>query len=172
MIPTLTTERLVLRAPKLSDFDRYAEFRASERARFVGGPNNRAQAWQQFAALAGQWMVRGYGRWIVAHGATDAPLGVVGLHHPEDWPGAELAWSLFAAGEGQGFAEEAAIAAREFAYGSLHWPGVFSLVDPANARSLSLATRLGCQPDGVFQHPVFGDMHIWRHPTARELRTT
>lgn len=37
-IPTLTTERLVLRAPVLDDFADYAKFLGSPRSRYMGGP--------------------------------------------------------------------------------------------------------------------------------------
>ena len=173
-IPTLTTERLTLRAPRLSDFDAYAEFRASARARFVGGPDDRIKAWGQFIGLAGQWMIRGFGRWIVADRATDAPLGVVGLLYPVGWPEPEIAWSMFAAGEGRGLAHEAALAARRHAYDTAGWSTAISLIDPTNARSVALARRLGCQPDGEYRHAVFGAMQIWRHPapaTPQESRT-
>lgn len=164
MIPVLHTDRLTLRGPDLSDFEAFAEFRASDRASFVGGPNTRAEAWMMFCATAGQWSVRGYGRWIVADRQTDAPLGVVGLHHPDDWPQLELAWSMFAVGEGQGFALEAARAARAYGYKKLGVTELVSFVDPINARSAALAKRLDAEPDGVFQHERFGAMHIWRHP--------
>ena len=168
MIPVLTTERLTLRAPRLDDFEAFAAFRASERARFVGGPDDRAAAWQQFAAVAGQWALRGYGRWLVADRGTDAPLGVVGLHHPDDWPEAEIAWSVSARGEGRGIAHEAARAARDHAYGTLGWTTAMSFVDPANLRSEALARRLGCTPDGVHDHPRFGPLRVWRHPAPAE----
>lgn len=163
-IPTLTTERLTLRAPRLSDFDAYAAFRASERAHFVGGPDNQIKAWGQFIGLPGQWAIRGYGRWIVADRATDAPLGVVGLLYPMGWPEPEIAWSMFAEGEGRGLAEEAALAARHYAYTTAGWTTAISLIDPANTRSVALAERLGCHPDGTYQHEIFGAMQIWRHP--------
>ncbi|MBF9028916.1 GNAT family N-acetyltransferase [Rhodobacterales bacterium HKCCE3408] len=169
MIPTLTTERLTLRAPAMSDFDAYADFRASERASFVGGPNTRMESWQQFCAIAGQWVVRGYGRWIAADRETDEPLGVVGLHHPLEWPEPEIGWSMFAAGEGRGLAYEAALGARDYAYRTLGWTTVVSLIDPQNERSMALGARMGCRADGVFQHPVFGPLHIWRHPSPSEL---
>ena len=38
MIPTLTTDRLTLRAPTEADFPVMAEFYASDRSQFVGGP--------------------------------------------------------------------------------------------------------------------------------------
>ena len=169
MIPTLTTERLVMRAPELRDFEVYAEFRASDRAKFVGGPNPRPQAWQQLCAVVGQWALRGYGRWIVADKGNDTPYGLVGLHHPEEWPEPEIAWSLFASGEGKGIAFEAASAARDYAYQTLGWTTAMSLIDPQNTRSMALGRRMGCRPDGVFEHALFGNMQIWRHPDPSEI---
>jgi ribosomal-protein-alanine N-acetyltransferase len=168
-IPTLTTERLTLRAPRLSDFDAYAEFRASERARFVGGPNTEIQAWGQFIGIAGQWLIRGYGRWIVADRDTDAPLGVVGLLYPAGWPEPEIAWSMFATAEGRGLAQEAALAARRYAYETAGWTTAISLIDPTNARSVALGQRLGCHPEADFQHDIFGAMQIWRHPAPSKV---
>lgn len=85
-IPTLHTTRLVLRAPRMSDFEAYAAFRGSPRAVFLGGPYDRATAFEQLSSIIGGWHLRGYGRWMVADADTDAPLGIVGLFFPEDWP--------------------------------------------------------------------------------------
>ena len=164
MIPTLHTERLILRAPRAEDFDAYAAFRASDRAKSVGGPYSRAQAFEQLCSIVGHWHLRGYGRWMVADRETDAPLGIVGLYYPEDWPEPELAWSLFEAAEGRGIAFEAAQAARDYAYDIMGWSTAISLIDPANSRSVALARRMGCTDGETFTHPTFGVMHIWRHP--------
>lgn len=164
MIPVLTTERLTLRAPRLSDWDAYAAFRMSDRTIPIGGPDTRARAWHHFTSVSGQWHLRGYGRWIVADRATDAPLGLVGLFHPIEWPEPELAWSVFAEGEGRGFAFEAARAARTHAYDTLGWTTLISLIDPANTRSVALGHRMGAVPDGVFHHETHGAMDVWRHP--------
>ena len=167
-IPTLTTQRLTLRAPRLSDFDAYAEFRTSARASFVGGPNTQIQAWGQFIGLPGQWAIRGYGRWIVADRESDAPLGVVGLLYPIGWPEPEIAWSMFQTGEGRGLAQEAALAARDYAYTTARWTTAISLIHPTNTRSVALAERLGCQPEADYQHEIFGAMQIWRHPAPTQ----
>ena len=164
MIPTVTTERLVLRAPDPSDFTAYAAFRGSDRAKTVGGPFTEAQAFNQYCAIIGHWTMRGYGRWIVADKTTDEPLGVVGIFYPVDWPEPEVAWSMFAAGEGKGYAYEAAKASRAWAYETLGLERLISLVDPENARSVALAKRLGCVEGGTYIHETHGTLFYWIHP--------
>jgi len=135
-IPTLQTERLTLRAPRFDDFEAYAAFRGSDRAKMLGGPFNRDEAFNQLGEIAGHWLLRGFGRWIVADRADDTPLGIVGLYYPVGWPEPEIAWSVFEAGEGRGIAFEAALAARDYAY----------------------------TQESVFAHETLGPMHVWRHP--------
>ncbi|MCB1351040.1 MAG: N-acetyltransferase, partial [Maritimibacter sp.] len=60
-IPTLTTERLTLRAPKIADFEHWAAFFASERSAHERGPLPRRQAWSTWAADVANWTLRGYG---------------------------------------------------------------------------------------------------------------
>lgn len=170
MIPTLTTKRLTLRAPRWDDFEAYAAFRGSDRARMVGGPYSRAKAFDQLCSILGHWHLRGFGRWMVADTITDAPLGIVGLYYPEDWPEPELAWSLFGTAEGRGIAHEAAVAARAYAYETLGWQTVISLVAATNIRSVALARRLGCREDSVFTHPTLGALPVWRHPAPEVAR--
>ncbi len=169
MIPTLTTERLTLRAPELRDFEAFAAYRASDRARYVGGPNTRDEAWNQICAIAGQWQMRGYGRWILADKTTDEAMGVAGIYHPEDWPGPEIGWTVFEAAEGKGYAFEAAKASRTYAYETLGWDTIFSCVAPENERSLKLAKRLGCTFERSFEHEALGTLNIWRHPSREAL---
>ena len=45
--PTLETGRLLLRVPRIEDFDRYAEMLGDEQAaRYIGGRLPRAAAWR------------------------------------------------------------------------------------------------------------------------------
>lgn len=162
-IPTLRTERLILRAPRGADAAAHAAFYATERAIFVGGPLEAEIAWRALAAEAGHWLLRGYGRWIVEDAASGETLGLVGPWFPEGWPEPEIGWTLFA-GEGAGVAFEAAEAARAHVYGTLGWTTAISLIDPLNARSLALAGRLGATFDGLFDHVRFGRMAVYRHP--------
>ena len=161
--PVLTTERLTLRAPQTADFDAFAAYVASDRARFTGGPLTREMAWRSFCGITGHWVHRGYGPFVVQ--ADGEAIGSVGPWFPEGWPEPEIAWMMWSpAAEGRGLAQEAALAARAFAYGPLGWTTAISMIDPDNHRSQALARRLGCTPDGTFRHERFGLCHIWRHP--------
>jgi len=163
-VPVLETARLILRAPQTADFEVFASYIASDRSRFTGGPITRELAWRAFCHITGHWVHRGYGPFVVA-GADGQALGTVGPFFPEGWPEPEIAWTIWTpTAEGKGYAHEAATAARRFAYQVLGWPTAISMIDPANDRSVTLARRMGCRPDGTFNHERFGLCHIWRHP--------
>lgn len=166
-IPTLETERLVLRAPQLSDFDTYAQIVASPRARYLT-VMSREDAWYDFAQMVAIWSLRGHGLWSVTT-KTDGKLqGFVVLgFEPED-PEPELGFIFTEEGEGQGYAYESANAARSFAFEQLGWDTLASFVVKGNKRSQRLAERLGAtvereitEDDGVtlvYRHmPSDGD---------------
>lgn len=167
MIPTLTTKRLVLRAPRLDDLGAYAAFCASPRSALLGGPFPRDKSFTRLSAVIGHWTLRGFGRFMVADQATDAPLGVVGPFFPEGWPEPEIAWSVFDQAEGRGIAHEAAQACLTYAYDTLGWATAVSLIAPDNARSAALARRLGATQDGTFATASYGVLDVWRHAPPR-----
>ena len=167
--PTLDTERLILRPPQLSDFDALAAFYASSRSQFVGGPQSAELAWRSLALEAGHWILRGFGRWTVVERATGAPVGTVGLWHPEGFPEQEIGWDLFDGATGKGYATEAARAARDHAYSVLGWTTAISLVANGNDASRKVAERLGARHDGNFTHERYGAMQVWRHPGPEAL---
>jgi RimJ/RimL family protein N-acetyltransferase len=162
--PVLHTERLTLRAPSARDLDAYADFLQSDRSRLVGGPLDRIDAWRSLAALVGHWTLRGYGRWALEPRDGGECLGFVGLHYPESWPEPEIGWTLFARGEGKGYAHEAALAARAFAYDVVGWTTAMSLIHADNSRSQALAARLGAVYEADFVHEKYGPLGVWRHP--------
>lgn len=164
VIPTLTTDRLILRAPDARDFAPFAEFYASDRAAFVGGPLSAEQSWRMLAMEIGHWTLRGFGRWTLETKDTGDIVGLVGLFDPEGWPEPEIGWDLYTGFEGRGYATEAGRAARAYAYDILGWPTAISLVKSGNDGSAAVAARLGARPDGHFTHERHGAMAIWRHP--------
>jgi RimJ/RimL family protein N-acetyltransferase len=165
MIPVLTTARLTLRAPQAGDFEAIADFLGSERARYVGGQRSRREAWRTLAMHLGHWTLRGYGMWGVEETATGAYVGEVGLHNPEGCIAAEIGWWVVVpAQEGKGFAYEAAVAARRYAYGVAGWREAFSVIDPENVRSIRLAERLGATLDREVGADAGGPALVYRHP--------
>ncbi|MES2305797.1 MAG: GNAT family N-acetyltransferase [Gemmatimonadota bacterium] len=142
----LFTDRLILRPFRAEDIDAYAAMCADpEVMRFLGaqGPVGRDEAWRQMAMLTGHWQLRGYGMWALEERTSGAFVGRAGLHFPEGWPEPEIGWALAREFWGHGYAHEAAVAALDHAFGDLAWPRACSLIDPGNARSISLAERLG-----------------------------
>ena len=96
---------------------------------------------------------------------------MVGLHYPEGWIAPEIGWWIVVpAQEGKGFAFEAALAARRYAYLVAGWPEAFSVIDPENARSIRLAERLGAtaRPPGR-RRDAGGPALVYRHPAPEAL---
>jgi RimJ/RimL family protein N-acetyltransferase len=167
--PTLHTDRLTLRAPGLQDFPAYAAFLQSPRSHIVGGPMDAADAWRSLAAVIGHWTLRGFGRWAVTPRDGGPCIGIVGLHYPESWPEPELGWWLFDGAEGMGYAHEAALAARAYAFHTLGLRTLISLIKASNTRSIALAHRLGAVFEGDFPHPKYGALGVYRHPAPQVL---
>jgi RimJ/RimL family protein N-acetyltransferase len=169
-IPTLETERLVLRAPEEADVAPMAAFYASDAARFVGGPLQHFQTWRYLAEVIGHWQLRGFGRWIVSRKGEPDAIGLVGLHFPPDWPEPEVGWMIWN-GLGQGFAGEAGRAARRYAYDRLGLKTLISSIEPGNAASVRVAEGMGAVREAEgFTHPTIGPLQVYRHPTPEQLR--
>ncbi|MEM1272841.1 MAG: GNAT family N-acetyltransferase [Pseudomonadota bacterium] len=141
-IPTLTTERLILRAPQKADFEAYCAFMTSDRSH-IPDPNVRT-VWHLFATEFFGWCLNGIGHWIIALKNGPA-IGVTGLSHPAYYPEPEMGWALYDGFEGQGYATEAARAARGWASGKI--TSLVSYIAPGNARSVAVARRLGAWED-------------------------
>jgi len=163
-IPVIETERLRLRGWEERDFPAYAAFRADpDHQAFFGGTMTNLEAWDRFCAHLGVWVLRGYGFFAVADKASDEALGLTGLWFPPEIDEPELSWSLFPGQTGYGYATEAAIEARRWAYETLGLPPLMSLIFPDNLPSKAVAERLGA----VFEKETMLDgepRHLYRHP--------
>ena len=166
-VPVIETDRLVLRAPRFEDLDPLCGFFADERSKYVGGPSERGEVWRMLLRSAGQWQLRGYGLWHITVRDSGEMIGHAGVLHHIEWPEPELAYGIFAAYEGKGYAHEAVEAARSAAARHFGLTRLISMIDPTNDRSRALALRLGAHYEG--EDPLFGQTcHIYRHPEQRE----
>ena len=166
--PVLTTERLLIRAPEGKDVEATIPFLMTDRARFVGGGADcdPGRAWRIFSTLSGHWVLHGYGSFVYCDRETGRQIGAAGPWFPGDWPEREFGWTVWSeADEGRGYAFEAMVAIRDFAFGALGWDTAVSYIDPANSRSRALAERLGCTLDEGAQVPHPSDpCLVYRHP--------
>jgi len=175
MIPTLQTERLVLRAFAPSDFETFATFMSDpDVMRYLTGrPLSRADAWRNLSSAIGHWTLRGYGTWAVECKEDGAFIGRVGMVNPEGWPGLEVGWTLGKPYWGRGFATEAARAALRYAFLTQPVERMISCIHPDNAASQAVALRLG-ETKGERTEVVVGGeafpIDIWSIPRAEWLR--
>ena len=167
--PALKTKRLELRRPTPDDVVAFVVFCASDRSKWVGGPTSRVDALDAFALDLGQWEKSGDGYFFAYLGAR--AIGRIGLRRAEDRPETELAFSLFdAIDEGMGLAHEAAVAVRDHGWSDQKLSTMVSYVDPANARSIALAERLGATPDPDAPNwAKHNHLVVYRHPKPEVL---
>lgn len=151
MPPTLETGRLRLRQWRRDDFEPLRAFLAdgeANRYRGIGKAATTPEAWRFLCEKIGEWHLRGTGEFALETKATGALIGWAGLWHPIELDEPELAWSLFPAAQGNGYATEAAARVMRWAADDLGLPPLFSFVHPANHPSRRLAKRLGATLEG------------------------
>ena len=162
MIPTLHTRRLTLRAPAMTDFPAYAGFWASRRSRHMGGPRDPQGAWFWFCHDCAQWQLTGHGALMIDRSDTGETVGQVGVNAGPLFPETELGWMLYPDHEGAGFATEAAVALRTWAFAALPVTSLVSYIEPANLASSAVARRLGAVLDADAPRLDASDQ-VWRH---------
>jgi RimJ/RimL family protein N-acetyltransferase len=165
-VPVVTTPRLVLRGITAADAEPYARMMADpEVARHHGDgrPLSRPDAWRQLAFHIGHWALRGFGFWAVEERETGRFIGRIGCFEPEGWPGFEVGYSLARESWGKGYAREGAAAALHHARTVLGKRVVISVIRPANAASIRVATALGARKTATLE--VMGaESDIYTYP--------
>lgn len=151
LIPTLETERLVLRGHRPEDFDAHAQMWSDAIVtRFIGGaPVPRDQAWIRFLRHAGMWQVMGFGFWAVEEKATGKLIGEAGFHElrrdiePRLEGTLEVGWAFRPEMHGKGIATEAVGAFLAWGDGSFPGRRITCIIEPDNTASLRVAARHG-----------------------------
>ncbi|MFN3615087.1 MAG: GNAT family N-acetyltransferase [Rubrimonas sp.] len=168
--PTLRTERLILRPPRIEDFARWAAMMAHPSSRFMGGPMSEAEAWRGLCATVGSWALTGEAMFSVLEAETGLWVGRAGPLNPVGWPAPEVGWGLHHDARGRGYATEAAAAAMDYAVDVLGWTDVIHVIDPANLPSQGVARRLGSTLRGpVALPPPWSDSRVeaWGQTAAQ-----
>ena len=144
-IPTIQTQRLILRPARLEDFPQFAEELAKPRTRYMDGPLSTDTAWTFFTNDLACWPLLGIGGLMIERDGE--VVGQVAIGKPPRFPETEIGWIIYEAHEGHGYAVEAAFALRDWAYTNAGLDTLDSYVDRENAASIRLAEKLGAAPD-------------------------
>lgn len=150
-VPTIETERLILRGHRVDDFQAHAALWADPVVtRFIGGqPQTREQSWVRLLRHFGMWQAMGFGFWAVIDKATGRLLGEAGFHDlkrdvtPSLHGTLEAGWGFVPDAHGKGIASEVVTAV--LAWGDANHPGkrMTCLIDPQNIASIRVAGKHG-----------------------------
>jgi RimJ/RimL family protein N-acetyltransferase len=164
-IPVLSSARLTLRALAAADLDEFTAMQADpEVMRHLGAgvTRSREETWDTMARMLGQWPLRGYGMFAVVETASGRFAGRAGILHPYAWAEPELAYGFDRPFWGRGYATEAAVALRDWAFARFAMPRLVSNVRPANTASINVLRKLGAELVGEAE--MLGlPAEIWVH---------
>jgi len=155
----IETTRLILRPFRETDAQAFSDYRSEPQvARYQGwaAPYPLEQAEECIREMlpikpgqAGHWYQ------IALERKEDGVLvGDCAFHLSDDGRQAEIAFTLAPVFQGQGYAAEAVNCLLEALFTDLHLHRIFANVDPANAGSISLLTRLGFRCEGRFRQSL------------------
>jgi len=163
-IPTLETNRLIMRAWQESDYQPVSAYYGNpEMTEYLGGVQDAESSFRQMATYLGHWYLYGFGYWALEEKATKAFVGGCGLWNSPQWPETELGYWLLPDFHGTGMALEAADAAKNYAFQQLQLPTLVSYIDPNNHASKKLAEKLGGQVEPVIDLLDFGPHLVYRY---------
>ena len=148
----LVTERLTLREMTWEDWTGIAAMLQDPAVMYAyEHAFSEAEVREWMERQMGRYETWGFGLWAVRERATGALVGQCGITMQE-WEGRpvpEVGYLLRRDRWGRGYATEAAKAALDFAFDTLHFPAVYAIIRDSNAPSQAVAGRLGMEPVGT-----------------------
>jgi RimJ/RimL family protein N-acetyltransferase len=152
-IPTIQTDRLLLRGFIHDDFDSYAAIWADpDVVRHIGAkPISKQNCWQGFLRNIGHWHLLNFGQWAIVDRAGGDYIGQAGFfnglrelgddfdRHPE------AGWVLSPQMHGRGLGHEVATAIHQWADSHICGATV-CMIEPTHTASLAIATAQGYRP--------------------------
>jgi RimJ/RimL family protein N-acetyltransferase len=167
----LSTERLILRRWRPEDAVPMAAINSDPAVtEFLNRNMDEAATAAFLGRTEEHWAEHGFGHWAVeplAGPLAGAMIGFVGVAYPTFLPELatrpELGWRLAAASWGSGYATEAALAARDDAFGRLGLGELISIVHPHNERSRRVTTKVGMTIERQVHNSVLDlDVDVWQ----------
>ena len=155
----LETNRLYLREMEQSDFDSLCKILKDPKTMYAyehGFSDEEVQDWLDKQKK--RYREDGFGLWAVIEKASNQMIGQCGLTF-QDFDGREVlevGYLFQRAYWHKGFATEAAIACKEYAFEHLHAKEVYSIIRDSNIASQNVAVRNGMQICGKFTKHYYG----------------
>jgi [ribosomal protein S5]-alanine N-acetyltransferase len=150
MTVALETERLSLREMTVADLDFVAAMLADPGVmQFYPRVLSRQEAAAWIDRQLQRYAEHGHGLWLTVEKATGRPAGQIGLmtQEVEGLLEPEIGYLLDGQFWHRGFATEAGLAIRHYAFHTLNKPYVISLIRAVNLPSQAVARRLGMHPE-------------------------
>ncbi len=142
----IETERIRLREMGLSDLDFVAEILSSPKA-MLHFPKlySRKEAQLAVEKHMFRYKLQGHSVWIMEDKKLNESVGYLGLtmQSVENKAEPEIGYILHPNHWKNGYATEGAIATRDYAFNTLNYPYVISLIRPVNLPSQAVAKRVG-----------------------------
>jgi len=154
----IETERLLLREMDRNDLDFFAElFSNSKVMRYYPRLYSRKESQASLEKTLFRYKLNGRGLWLVEDKRQQCPAGVMGIQMQvvQNKAEPEIGYLLHPDFWKLGYATEAGIATRDYAFGTLQLPYVISLIRPINLPSQAVAKRLGMSLD---RHTIFANL--------------
>ena len=176
LVPTLETERLLLRGHQKSDFADCVSMWADQQvvAHISGVPSTPEQTWSRLLRYAGHWHHLGYGYWAVTSKEDGSFLGEVGFadYQRDTEPSLkgkpEAGWVFTTNSHGRGFATEAVTAMLGWADANLDHTHTAAMFAPTHSASINVAKKVGYS-NGVLGR--YGDHESLFMERARKIST-
>jgi ribosomal-protein-alanine N-acetyltransferase len=173
----MLTARLLLRAWRDQDRAPLARMNADGRAmEFFPSTLPREESDGLADRAERHFREHGFGWWAVELRETGEFIGMTGLSIPEFqahfMPAVEIGWRLAPEAWGRGLATEAARAALDYGFDTLHLDEIVAMTVPANARSRRVMEKLRMtrDPRDDFDHPNLDAGHPLRRHVLYRLR--
>jgi [ribosomal protein S5]-alanine N-acetyltransferase len=148
-MPLFHTERLSAREMSLNDLDFIASLLAHpEVMRFYPKCYSREEARGWIERQLHRYEIHGHGLWVILDRLSRKPVGQVGLllQKVDGREEPEVGYLIHRPFWRRGYATEAALATRDYAFDVLGFPYVISLIRPDNIPSQGVARKLGMHP--------------------------
>jgi RimJ/RimL family protein N-acetyltransferase len=142
----LVTERLRLRPLGAGDVDDLVALHAEPEVERFMGPLGREQAIARLELAEREWNEREHGLMAILDREDGRFIGRAGLKYWPHFDEIEVGWVLHPDSWGNGYATEAGSACLSWGFRDFAVDYITAMIQPENARSLAVASRLGLQP--------------------------